>query len=169
VESLWHPRCGINFDFYYFSYSPSFGGQIATLRTIVKNTATRLTMRHDEVNQEADDHHRSCSCPCSRHRSTEAPSCLKHRVSCSRHCCGSTSCCFRGAEEPHAAVRGATRFLLLFTVKRHRQEQEALRHCFGASVIWCFGASVIWCFGDWCLGASNRGKSKSGGGCRPLG
>jgi hypothetical protein len=31
------------------------------------------------------------------------------------------------------------RFLLLFTVKRHRQEQEALWHCFGDSVIQRFG------------------------------
>jgi hypothetical protein len=42
-------------------------------------------------------------------------------------------------EEPPAAVRGVKRFLLLFTVKRHRQEQEALWHCFGASVIRRFG------------------------------
>jgi hypothetical protein len=32
-------------------------------------------MRLDEVtvNQEADDHHLSCSCPCSRHRGAKSP------------------------------------------------------------------------------------------------
>jgi hypothetical protein len=42
--------------------------------------------RRDEVtvNQEADDHHLSCSCPCSRHRGAKSPKCQitevpKHR------------------------------------------------------------------------------------------
>jgi hypothetical protein len=37
-------------------------------------SSARLTMmRHDELNQEANDHGLSFSCPCFRHRSAKAP------------------------------------------------------------------------------------------------
>jgi hypothetical protein len=137
VELLWN-RCGIIVALYALIYS-----QISS---------ARLTMRHDEVNQEADDHHLSWSCPCLRHRSTKAPSVRGTEspvqgtaaVQGTRHE-APTLCCFRGAEEPAAVVRVATRFMLLFIVKRHRQEQEALHQCFGASVIQCFSDLVPQC------------------------
>jgi hypothetical protein len=98
-------------------------------------------MRHDEVNQEVDDHHISCSCSCLRHQSPKEPSCLRHRVSCSRRCCGLRHRPRAAFEAPKSLLlfEVPTRFLLLFKVKRHRQEQEALQHCFGALVIRCFG------------------------------
>jgi hypothetical protein len=80
-------------------------------------SSARLTMRQDEVPvyHEADDHHISCSCSCSRHRSTKAPSCLRRRVSSSRHSTvrGTDLVLLSRAEEPPAAVRCANEILAL--------------------------------------------------------
>jgi hypothetical protein len=155
VASLWN-HCGIIVEFYSLIYS-----QISSARLTV-------TMRHAEVNQEADDHHRSCSCPCSRHRGTKSP---KHQIT----------------EAPnHRGAEAAPKCLLLLSVPLDCEQEHLVaprtaaggssalpkQHKVGASNRSSasnrrLGASnrmVLWCFG-----ASNRGKSKSSGGRRPLG
>jgi hypothetical protein len=87
-------------------------------------------MRPDEVNQEADDHHRSCSCPCSRHRSAEAP---KH------HLFEAPSLLFEAPKSLLLLFEAPTRFLLLF----HSQDIDTSKRHFGTSALRCFGASAL--------------------------
>jgi Tfp pilus assembly protein PilX len=151
VDLLWH-RCGIIVEFYSLICS-----QISS---------ARLTMRHDEVtvNQEADDHHRSCSCPCSRHRGTKSP---KHQITEAPKQCRSASCSCRclltvnrskNLVVPRTAAGGSSAPRKQHEVGASNRSSASNRRL-GAS-----NRMVLRCFG-----ASNRGKSKSGGGHRPLG
>jgi hypothetical protein len=127
-------------------------------------------MRHDEVNQEADDHHLSCSCPCSRHRGAKS---LKHQVTEAPKHCRSASCSCRCLLTVNRSVNhcNSNSSRRLFGASKTAQgrclvprasclePRTAAVPRTGDSVPQTDGASVLRRFG-----ASNRGKGKRGGG-----